>query len=152
MKKFHFTLHSVLTVRRRQEDEATATYAETLLAQRQAVTRLDAVEGELNTSRHEMRGRLNAGCTAAAMTQSLLYHRSIEKRRDVCAADLNIAERRVQAALQAMLSARQQREVVEKFRTKQKSRFDYECADEERKLMDDLVSSRSASPLSWARA
>ena len=151
MRKFRFTLDSVLTLRQRAEKEMTARYAQALLAQHQVIAQLDLIEKELNASRAEMRHDVTTGAHAAKLSQSLSYLTSLEKRRDHKIADLRNAERQVQSAMQAMLAARQQCEVVQKFFDKQKGRFNYECAREEQKFMDDLASGRGASPLSWAR-
>jgi flagellar biosynthesis chaperone FliJ len=66
-----------------------------------------------------------------------------------CAAALEAAERRVNATLNGMLAARRQREVVDKFYDKQKSRHGRELARSEQMLLDDLAGRRPSSILSW---
>ena len=152
MKAFHFTLESVLTLRQRQDQEATGKYAQSLLAQQQVLARLETAERELSNCWRELRAQLMTGCTASQAAQGQAYHRSLEKRREECAVQLRVEERRVNAALRAMLAARQQREVVDKFFDKQKKRHDYGCLQEERKLMDEFAPRRAASRMSWSRA
>jgi hypothetical protein len=48
-----------------------------------------------------------------------------------------------------MLAARRQREVVDKFYDKQKSRHGRELARSEQMLLDDLAGRRPSSILSW---
>ena len=93
--------------------------------------------------------RLAKGCAASEAAQAHEYHRSLVRRRDECAAGLGHAERRVNAALQAMLAARQQRELVDKYFDKQKSRHQQHAARNEQKLLDDLAGRRVNSVLTW---
>ena len=120
MKSFHFTLEAVRTLRQRQEQNAMEQYAQALLARQQALDRVQAVERELSAGWQEMREHLARGCTASRAAQAHEYHRSLEKRREECALILSTAERRVNAVFQAMLRARQQREMVDKCYEKQK--------------------------------
>jgi flagellar export protein FliJ len=139
MKPFHFTLEAVRTLRQRQEQNAMEQYAQTLLTRQQTLDRLDAIQ----------RGQLARGCTASQAAQTHDYHRALAKRRDEAIVALGLAERRVNAALQTMLTARQQREIVDKCCEKQKARHLREQFRAEQKLLDDLAGRRSPSSLSW---
>lgn len=145
MKPFHFTLEAVRTVRQRQEQVALEQYAQALLNRRQAADRLEAIEGELNECWRELRGELAEGFAASKAAQAHDYHRILAKRRDEAIAALGIAERRVNAAMQTMLAARQQREIVDKSCEKQKARHQREQFRGEQKIMDDLAGRRSPS-------
>jgi flagellar export protein FliJ len=149
MKGFHFTLEAVLTLRQRQEQKAMELYAQALLGRHQALEKLAAVQRDLETGFRELREQMARGCTASHVSQAQDYHRSLAKRRDECALNLATAERRVNAALQAMLSARQQREIVDKYFDKQKARHGREVARNEQKFLDDLAGRRSNSVLTW---
>jgi flagellar export protein FliJ len=149
MKSFHFTLESVRTLRQRHEQEAMDQYARTLLARRQAVDRLEAVQQKLNAGWQELRQLLARGCEAASAARMHEYHRSLEKRRDDFITALGVAERRVNVALQAMLAARREREIVDKFFDKQKARHQREQVRVEQKFLDDLAGRRTASILAW---
>ncbi len=149
MKPFHFTLEAVRTLRLRQEQNAMEQYAQALLIRQQTLDRLDAVQRELNSGWQELRGLLAKGCTASRAAQLQDYHRALGKRRDEVILALGVAERRVNAALQAMLTARQQREIVDKSREKQMARYLREQFLTEQKLLDDLAGRRTVSTLSW---
>jgi flagellar export protein FliJ len=149
MKSFRFTLEAVLTLRQRQEQTALEQYAQTLLARQQAVAKLENAQRELNASMQELRGQLAAGCTAAHAAQAHDYQRSLGRRRDECAQALGTAERRVNAAMQAMLAARRQREIVDKFFDKQKLNHLRGLARNEQKMLDDLASRRGNSIFAW---
>jgi flagellar export protein FliJ len=149
MKAFHFTLEAVRTLRQRQEQATMEQYAQALLVRQQALDRLAAAQNELTVCAENLRAKLIAGCTASDAAQANEYHRSLARRRDECGAQLGLAERRVNAALQAMLGARQQREIVDKYFDKQKSRHQREVLREEQKLLDDLAGRRGNSILTW---
>lgn len=149
MKAFQFTLESVRIVRQRHEQEAMEQYARALLGRRQAVERLEAVQEQLTSGWQELRQLLARGCEAARAAQMQDYHRSLEKRRDEHVAALGMAERRVNAAFQGMMAARQQREIVDKCFDKQKTRHQREQLRLEQKFLDDLAGRRGASVLAW---
>ncbi len=149
MKSFRFTLEAVRTLRRRQEQNALEQYAQTLLARQQASDRLQAVERELNAGWREMRELLARGGSAARTAQAHDYHRSLDERRKICARVLGSAELRVNAAFQAVLTARQQREIVDKCFERQKTSHQRGRLMEDQKLLDELSGRRVASILSW---
>ncbi|MGA2175606.1 MAG: flagellar export protein FliJ [Verrucomicrobiota bacterium] len=139
MKAFRFTLEAVRTVRQRQENDALELYARALLARQQVLDALEAVDGRINDDWSHIRQLLANGCSAAQAAQAHRFHRSLEKERDDCVAALGQAERRVQSASQAMLAARQQREIVETYREKQHLRHQRLEAREEQKLLDEFA-------------
>jgi len=149
MKAFHFTLEAVRTLRQRQEQTCMEQYAQALLARQQATERLAAVQHELTVGWDELRVKLSAGCAASEAAQAHDYHRALGRRRDECQAQLGTAERRVNAALQAMLAARQQREIVDKYFDKQKVRHQRDVARDEQKMLDELAGRRGNSILTW---
>jgi flagellar export protein FliJ len=149
MKSFHFTLDAVRTLRQRQEQSALEHYAQALLGRQQAVTKLEAAQRELDDAMQDLRGKLAAGCAAAQAAQALDYQRSLVRRRDEAAQALGVAERRVNATMQAMLAARRQREIVDKFFEKQKAGHTRAQARNEQKMLDDLASRRGNSILAW---
>jgi flagellar export protein FliJ len=147
MKPFHFTLEAVRTVRQRQEQVAMEQYAQALVNRQQAADRLDAIQDELNECWRELRGKLAQGCTASTAVRAYDYQRLMVRRRDEAIAGLGVAERRVNAALQTMLAARQQREIVDMSCDKQKAQYAREQFRTEQKLMDDLAGRRSSMHL-----
>lgn len=149
MKRFHFTLEAVRIVRQRHEQEAMELYAKALLGRRQAMDRLDSVQRELNAACQELRTLFTNGGTASKAAQAHDYQRTVEKRRDDCAVELSLAERRVNAALQGMLNARRQREIVDKAYERQKANHQRGQSRREQKLLDDLGVRRANSILSW---
>jgi flagellar export protein FliJ len=149
MKPFRFTLEALGTVRKRAEQKAMELYAQSLLSRRQALEALDKAEHDLNVLWQELRETLARGCTAEEAAQGHLYQKALVQRRNECAAVVEVAERRANAARQAMLQARQQREIVDKYFDKQQARHQRDQARGEQKFLDDLAGRRGASILTW---
>jgi flagellar export protein FliJ len=152
MKAFHFTLEAVGTLRRLQEQKAMEQYARCLALRRQAADGLEAVRRELSACWQEWRGRLAGGFAAAEAAKAHAYQRLLIQRRDECTLVLEAAERRAAEALQFMLLARQQREIVDKFFDKQKARHQRDEVRGEQKFLDDLAGRRGNSVLAWKPA
>jgi flagellar export protein FliJ len=149
MKPFRFTLEALSTLRRLEEQKAMDQYAQCLIGRRQAVEALESAERDLKASSQDLRGKLLTGCTAAAAEQGNVYQQFLVQRRGQCAVALETAERRVSAALEAMLHSRKQREIVDKFFDKQKASYVREQGRLEQKFMDDLAGRRRSSVLAW---
>ena len=124
-------------------------YAQTLIARRQALNALEAVERELSVCWQEWRGQLAGGFAAADAAKAQAYQRLLIQRRDECTAALEAAERRVNTALDGMILARQQREIVDKCFDRQKIRHQREQARGEQKFLDDLAGRRGSSIFAW---
>jgi flagellar export protein FliJ len=149
MKSFHFTLEPVLIIRERQEREAEEKYAQALADQRKALAALRDAERELDLAFAEHRRRLVEGAPVVFLVQQQLYCAHVESSRKTVANQASAAEEKVKAAVQAMVVARQQREVVEKFRSNQRAVYDRQLSTEEQKLLDELAGRRIEPSLSW---
>ncbi len=139
MKAFRFTLEAVRILRQRQEHDALENYARSLLARRQALDLLEAIHQHISLDFARMRQLLAGGCAAAQAAQAQSYHRSLEKKRQDGLAALAQAERRVNAACQAMLATRRQREMVDAFREKQHAIHQRLESREEQKILDEFA-------------
>jgi flagellar export protein FliJ len=138
MKAFRFTLEAVRTLRQRQEHQALEQYAQALVARQQALGLLEAIEERIGLDFARMRQLLAGGCDAGQAAQAHSYHRSLEKRREDGLAALGLAERRVNATCQAMLAARQRREMVDVYRDKQRAAHQRLEWREEQKIQDEF--------------
>src|SRR5208283_3618283 len=107
MKAFRFTLEAVQILRHRQEQHAMETYVHALLARQQVLDRLESAREQIRRNQQEIHRLLAAACPAVELAQAGQYERILEKRQSEQVAALTLVERRVQAAFQAMLTARQ---------------------------------------------
>ncbi|HEY3915351.1 MAG TPA: flagellar export protein FliJ [Verrucomicrobiae bacterium] len=148
MKAFRFTLEAVRTVRQRKENEALEKFVQALLARQALLDLLESIDERITQSRAQIRKLLADGCGAAQASQAYDCHATLEKRREECVTSLGHAERRVNAASQAMLLARQQREIVDIYCDKQKARHQRLQLLEEQKALDEFASRRSLLQIS----
>ncbi|HEX3718722.1 MAG TPA: flagellar export protein FliJ [Verrucomicrobiae bacterium] len=143
MKAFRFTLEAVRTVRQRRENEALEKFAQALLARQVVLDLLESIDERIGQSRAQIRKLLTDGCGALEASQAYDCQSALEKRRDECVAALGQAERRVNAASQAMLAARQQREIVDIYCDKQKALYLRMEMREEQKILDEFSTRRA---------
>lgn len=139
MKPFRFKLQAVHTLRVRQERETMQKYADALLQRKLAMEKLSAIGREIAVAWTELRAELAEGCAAARILRMQAYCTSLEVRRSEANAVLQGAERAVNQAMQRMLAARQQREVVDKFQAGERSRYERELQRLEQKELDELA-------------
>jgi flagellar export protein FliJ len=138
MKAFRFTLEAVRTLRQRQENDAMESYVAALASRQQMKSNLEAIDARIKEDSSHILRLLDSGCRAAQASQARHFHSSLEKQLNECVIALGRAERRVQAASQAMLVARQQREIVDTYRDKQHQSHERLRAREEQKTLDEF--------------
>jgi flagellar export protein FliJ len=149
MKSFRFTLEPVLIIRERQEREAEERYGRALAAQRKALAALRDTELELDDAFAEHRRRLVEGSPVVILMQQQLYCAHIEATRKTAANAADAAEQKVKEAVLAMVAAKQQRDIIEKFRANQQADYDRQLSAEEQKMLDELAGRRIDPALSW---
>jgi flagellar FliJ protein len=142
MKRFEFKLQAVLTLRQRAEQAELEKYSRAIQNRQAAADRLTESEMELSEARRQWLNALADGCPAVRAAQMLGFCHLLEERKRQCEQTLNRADVELNQASQRMLLARQQREAVEKFLSRQRERYDRLLREEERKMIDDLVSRR----------
>jgi flagellar FliJ protein len=142
MKAFKFSLESVLTLRRREEEAARESYSEALafrsrceLALEQAMQDLEALQSELTEKRSGLTRR----------DDHLLFIHAIRQQKDYCTTvsqRLARAEQLVQARHGVWMEARRKTQMLERLKEKQQLRHRYEMERAEERLIDDLVAAR----------
>lgn len=148
MKRFEFKLQAVLTLRQRAEQAALEKYSLAIQNRQAAADRVAEGDMELSEGRRLWLNALADGCPAVRAAQMLGYCHLLEERKRIAEHGLHLADVELNQASQKMLFARQQREAVEKFLSRQRERYDRQLREEERKLIDELVSRRPPVALS----
>ncbi|HEY3863213.1 MAG TPA: flagellar FliJ family protein [Verrucomicrobiae bacterium] len=143
MKAFQFSLEAVQVVRQRQENDALESYAGALLARQQAIDLVEGIEQRLREHYGQILQMVAGGCAASQAAQAQNYHRSLTQRRDEAAAALRKADGRVSSACDAMMAARQQREIVDGYRRKQQAAHHRTALREEQKMLDEFAIRRA---------
>ena len=142
MKAFRFTLQPLRTLRQRQEQEAMEAYAGALLERTCALEQLQVADRHLTTAQAEWQRSAQEGCPAAEMARHALHCQTLALKRGQKQMLLNEAERKSNTALKEMLFARQQRQAVEKFLSRQRMAYDQALTREEQKFLDELAQRR----------
>jgi flagellar export protein FliJ len=144
MKPFHFSLEAVRVLRQRQEKAALEQYASALNAQRQAEERQEAVQKELEAAWLQRQNQMAAGSPAGMVLQLQNYGVFLETRLAEHAAAVKAAAEVTAKRWAALLQARQQREIVDKYHEKQRKRHEQNCQREEQKELDEFAIRRAA--------
>lgn len=139
MKHFRFTLQALLTVRQREERDALEFYARELQARQQALDALADSENELAIAWDELRTQMIAGGPIAGLLQGQAHCHHLSEIRERSVTAVARAEDAANFALLAVVVARQNREVVEKFLEQQRKNYQRECNREEQKILDELA-------------
>ncbi len=142
MKRFHFTLEAVQTIRERSAREALENYARAVRARTAAEAGLASAENDLARHLEEWRKALGSTFSPGDMLQHEHAREMLENRRKERAQDLRKAQDRLNEALAAFQVARQKREVVERFHARQRHEFNLSALKEEQHLMDEMATSR----------
>ena len=139
MKSFKFSLQALRTLRQRQEQAALEEYTQSLMARERALSQLELVRQELALGWAEFHKRLTARSAAVELAQLHAYCQTVDKRQMECEHAEKVARNIVRLAFTRLVSARQAREVIEKFHEAQKRRHDRGLRKQEQKVLDDLV-------------
>ena len=143
MKAFKFTLEAVRTLRSRQEKNALEQYGLAVQAREQVVAFLWKTRDELEKIFQERR-KQNAGATAAELAQLEKCSVEVAARERECLQTVQRACLRVETTWQELLTARQEREIVEKYLGQQRERYDRALDREEQKQLDEFANRPSA--------
>ena len=100
-------------------------------------------------NQREFNRLLSSPCAAAPLAQAGQYERALESQQTELVLALALAERRLNNALQTMLTARQRAKMVANLRLKQLARHQRADWREEQKTLDDLASRRGRPILAW---
>lgn len=140
MKPFRFTLEALQTLRQREEHLALETYARAVQTRAEATARMETVRRELEAGWATLRETTQRQTPAFHIRQLESYCAAVDERRKECLAVVEAAQIAVQKAWILLLQARQKREIVENYFTRQKAGYDLAAQREEQKLLDELAS------------
>jgi flagellar export protein FliJ len=152
MKPFRFTLEALRIIRERQESEAMEKYGRALMELKRRREALEQAASEVVWMQEEIKRRLEEGSMVAHIMHQQLSLVHLEQVRKEAGEAVDAAGKEVKEALQAMLKARRNREIVDKFQARQRAVYDRALTLEEQKLMDELASHRQPPALSWKAA
>lgn len=138
MKRFRFTLQAVRAAREREELRAIEVYWKAAARQQECRLRLDEAESILEQAGQEFRERTARGVSGASLQQLQSHYLERELRKKNCERALAECASALAQASDQLVTARQRREVVEKYYEHQRSRYLQEARLEESKLLDEF--------------
>ncbi len=142
MKRFRFSLQPLLTLRRRREQAALEQYGRAVTARQEAVETLRVARAEWETICRVRTNLLASGAAAGDLAQAQAYCRAMEEAVAACELEVLRAQRVVEQTWQKLLEARRAREVVDKYRQRQRESYDRALQRDEQKTLDDLAQHR----------
>lgn len=139
MKSFRFPLQPLRVLRERKEQTAQKKYVE-------ALRNCEAAAGELHLASEELAAgwamlcrEMNKGAVAAELMRTRSWCNVLESRQKECAAQLQVAQRLLDAAMRDLMLAKRDREALEHYHDKCRRAYDRVAQREEQKRLDELA-------------
>ena len=145
MKRFVFSLETVLLLRRREEEQQKEMYGKALANRDSLKLALSNALGHLEVLQQELHSR-RLGATKRG--DNLTFIHSIRQQRDFCEVVTQRvvrADREVEIRMAGWMEARKGVQVLEKLREKHFAKHQIEQARLEEKAVDDLINARFAN-------
>lgn len=138
MKRFHFTLQAILTLREQQEQMAKRRYARALSEFERATEKLRGLESEQQHYWDTLRAQTAAGAPAGQMVHLLEFGGLLEERRQQLAEARKSAQQAADRAWAEMVLATQNCEAIKKYRERVRKAYWLTVSRAEQKILDDL--------------
>ncbi len=145
MKRFRSRVTALRDLRKRREDEALQVHARALRNRQSAEERLQSCLAALHRHRQEVQADLANGCPAAKLAQQDGYRVLLEQRCQESRRQVEEATAAALTSLQAVLSSRRDREVVERFHAKEVAEHQREQLREDQKNLDEMALRRRSA-------
>ena len=142
MKRFRFSLQSLLTLRQRREQMALEHYGRSVSLRQQAVETLRVARTQWETVCRVRTTLLSKGAVAGELARAQAFCRATEESVAQCEQDVLRAQRGVEVSWQKLLEARRAREVVDKYGQRQRESYDRALQHEEQKMLDEMAQRR----------
>ncbi len=142
LKKFQFSMASLLTVKESLEKQLKGEIAEAEARIRQFEAQKHAVEVRLEEARAQHLEKIRQGCDARELTRNQIGFNALYEKITACEEKIQVAtveRNRIQVAL---VEAMTERKMLEKLREKQWDLYREEQKKEEAANIDDFLSSR----------
>jgi len=146
MKPFHFSLESLLVLRRQKERTAQQRYARALMASEETRLQLHSATKELAVGWDLLSHELGQGIAASRLAELRAWCKVLENRWNERKAALDDARRAAGLALQDMTCAVRDREALDRFYDKSRRAHTRAVQHEEQKIFDELAVQLSGTP------
>ncbi|MGC8828575.1 MAG: flagellar export protein FliJ [Verrucomicrobiia bacterium] len=140
MKPFKFTLQALHTVRMREEQEKLEQYSRRVGEYQKAVKLLEEAEREMDECEKRLEKFYHRGGLADELRFLELLKESAEEKCKRRFDEVKLAQNAMEKALSEWLEAKKNRDTVEKYKQRQKARYNLELRRQEQKLLDEMKS------------
>ena len=152
MKRFHFTLQPIRTLREQKEQAAQQKYAQAVRACEDAARRLGETTRALQSGWTVLGEELARGSAATQLARVRAYCVVVEERQKADQAALDQAQQTARQVWQQLVLAMRDREVMDHFHDKQRRAYDREVQRGEQKILDDLAARLTLAVGAWSRS
>lgn len=142
MKRFRFHLHALWVLRGQQEELARHRYAESIRAVETAAARVREARAHLEMAARDWEARLVQGAPAATVLQDRQWCQQLQDILQMRTRHWEEAGRISQQAWQDFFVARRHREMLERYRQRQRQMWLLTMQRTEQKELDDLAQQR----------
>ena len=139
MKAFRFSLQPLRVLRERKEQVAQKKYVEALRDCESAAGELHLASEELAAGWAMLCREMNNGAAASDLMRTRAWCNVLEGRQKECAAQLQAAQRVLDAMTRELMLARRDREALERYHDKCRRAHDRAAQREEQKQLDELA-------------
>ncbi|MCL5096280.1 MAG: flagellar export protein FliJ [Candidatus Omnitrophica bacterium] len=144
MKRFQFTLQTLLAWREQKEQTAQRRYAQALGDSERVRVKMRSMEADLERCWEAVREQIMAGISAGSLARLRSYTARVEERRKQLQREYQTACRIAEQARCDMVCAMQNRKALEHYRARRRLAFDLAAARGEQRFLDDLAARPSA--------
>lgn len=149
MKAFHFRLQAVLTLREQAEQAARQSCARAYAVVTAAAERLRAADAAIASSNELRRAQLTAGAAADQVEHLRVFGALLNDRRTGRMRELADARSRAEEACRLLVVATQGREALERLHHRQLAQHNYQAAQSEQKILDELSAQKRPLLEAW---
>ena len=141
MKKFVFTMQSLLNVKSSLEKQAKADLADCQARLRLFLQEMDDIKHRAALKRNEFRDDMRrGGMTSFDMTTYFIGFRALQELVDAQQEKINICTKEKDRLQKKVVELMSERKMLEKLREKQREEYLEEAHAEDAKMMDDFMS------------
>lgn len=149
MKAFHFRLQAVLTLRAQAEQAAQQSCARAYAVVTTTAERLRVADTAIAASDERRRTQLTAGAAANHVEHLRVFGVLLGERRTQRMRELAEARSRAEEACRLLVVATQGREALERLRHRQLTQHNYQTAQSEQKILDELSAQKRPLLEAW---
>lgn len=138
IRRFHFRLERILSIRRRQEEQERMRFGAAMQAKLQAEMRLEEIRNRMRETIEAAARMMESRVTIEDLRRTHDYRMALLRRESEAESALAEAVCRLETARTALIEARKKKRVLERLRERAHARWRYESENEEQNDLDEI--------------